>query len=143
MRILQQKPREQHALHLAPGERRNRAVLESREADGGDRLLDRASRAAVDAAEGAGTAPQPHRHHVVDVDGERAIDFGGLREVGDVLRVGITALDAACQRFDHADDALEQRRLARPIRADHGHQRAALDRPVEVVHRRMPVVAKR
>src|SRR5262249_6498031 len=40
-------------------------------------------------------------------------------------------------------DALEQRRLARSVRADDRDQRAGLDRAVEVVHRRMAVIAER
>jgi hypothetical protein len=107
--VLQQQAREQHALHLAARERRNPAILEAGEADGGDRLLDRGARGAVDTAEGTGAPPQPHRHHVVDVDRKGAVDLGRLRQVGDVLRVEIAALDAARQRLEHADDALEQR----------------------------------
>ena len=96
-----------------------------------------------DAAEQAFAAPQPHRHHVVDVDREAAVDLGDLRQVGDVLRRQPAAVDAAGQRLDDADHALEQRRLAGAVRADHRHQRAGLDRAVEMMHGRMPVVAQR
>ena len=142
-RILQQEAREQHALHLAARERRDGAALEAGEADGGDRLLDRCARLAVDAAEQAGAAPQPHRHHVVDVDRERAVDLGGLRQIGDILGAEPVALDAAGERLDRADDALEQRRLAGTVRTDDRHQRAGLDGAVEMMHRRMTIIAER
>jgi hypothetical protein len=83
--ILQQQPREQHALHLPAGERRDRAILEAGEPDGGDRLLDPVPRRAIEAAEQPGPPPQPHRHHVVDIDREGAVDLGGLRQIGDIL----------------------------------------------------------
>src|SRR5262249_55008572 len=91
----------------------------------------------------AGMAPQPHGHHVVDVDRKRAVDLGRLRQVGDVLRAQAATLDAAGERLEHTDDALEQRRLAGPIRADHRDQRSGLDRAIEMVHGRMPLVAER
>ena len=59
--------------------------------------LDRRARLAVDAAEQAGAVPQPHRHHVVDVDRERTVDLGRLRQIGDVLRLEAAALDAASE----------------------------------------------
>src|SRR5205823_12988718 len=42
-----------------------------------------------------------------------------------------------------ADDTVEQRRLAGAGRADHGHQRAGLHVAVQMMHRRMAVVAER
>ena len=91
----------------------------------------------------AGPAPQSHRHHVVEVDRERPVDLGGLRQIGDVLRPHAAELDAAGERLDRADDALEQGRLAGAVRADHRDQRTGIDRAVEMMHGRVPVVAQR
>jgi hypothetical protein len=52
-------------------------------------------------------------------------------------------VDAAGERLEHSDDALEQRRLAGAVRADHGHQRALLHRAVQMMHRRVAVIAER
>src|SRR5262245_65174866 len=114
-RVLQQEAREQHPLHLAAREGGDDASLETGEAHGVDCLLDRDARGAIDAAERSGAPPEPHRHHVVDVDREGAVDLGRLREVSDVLRVRIDALDAASPRVDDADDASGTRRFARPV----------------------------
>src|SRR5262249_50113606 len=119
------------------------AILEAGEPDRGDRLLDRRARLAVDAPEQAGAAPKPHRHHVVDVDRKRAVDLRGLRQVGDVLRRQTATLATACERLEHADDALEQRRLAGTVGTDHRDQRAGLDRAVEMMHGRMALVTER
>ena len=97
----------------------------------------------ADAAEQAFAPPQPHRHHVVDADREAAVDLGDLRQIGDVLRPHAVALDPAGERLDDADHALEQRRLAGAVRADHGGQRAGPHRAVEMMHGRMAVVAER
>ena len=53
------------------------------------------------------------------------------------------ALDPPGERLEHADHALEQRRLAGAVGADHRGQRAALDRAVEMMHRRVAVIAER
>src|SRR3984957_20902859 len=98
--------------------------------------------AAGDAAEGAFAAPQPHRHHVVDVDRKRAVDLGRLRQVGDVAGGKPTALDTAGEWLERADDRLEQRRLAGAVRSDDGGQRALLHHAVKVMHGRVPVVAE-
>ena len=75
--------------------------------------------------------------------GKVAVDLGDLRQVGDVLRPHAVALDAAGQRLDDADDALEQGRLAGAVRSDHGGQRAGSHRAVEMMHGRMAVIAER
>ncbi len=142
-RVLQQQAREQHALHLAARQRADRPLLEAGEADRRERLLDRVAHLAADAAEQAGAAPQPHRHHVVDVDRKAAVDLGDLRQIGDVLRLQPPRVDRAGERLEHPDHALEQRRLAGAVRPDHRHQRAGCDRAVEMMHGRMAVVAER
>src|SRR5262249_32269879 len=133
----------QHALHLSAREARDRALLETGEADGGDRLLDRLALLAADAAEQASAAPQAHGHHVVDVDRKAAVDLGNLRQVGDLARIEPVEIDAAGKRLNGADDAFEQRRLAGAIGTNDRHQRAALYRAIKMMHGRMPVVAER
>ena len=51
--------------------------------------------------------------------------------------------DRSRQRLQNADDAAKQRRLAGAVRADHREQRAGGDLAVEMMHRRMPVIAER
>ncbi len=52
-------------------------------------------------------------------------------------------LDAAVERLQLADDALEQRRFARAVRPDQRQHVALPDHPLDMVHGRMPVVAER
>ena len=82
-RVLDQQAREQHALHLAARQRADGALLEAGQADRGDSVFDDVVILAADAAERALRPPQPHRHHVVDIDRKRAVDVGDLRQIGD------------------------------------------------------------
>ena len=126
--ILQQQTREQHALHLAARQRPMARSSKPVRPTAAIACSIRGALRAADAAEQAATPPQPHRHHVVDIDRERAVDLGGLRQIGDVARAETAALDAARQRLDDADDALEQRRLAGTVRTDDRDQRTGFDR---------------
>ncbi len=142
-RVLKEQPCEQHALHLPSGKRPYGALLEARQTDGLDRMLDLVALLLSDTAEQTGAAPQPHRHHVIDADRKRTVDLRDLREISDLLRQHAVALDRAGQRLDDADHALEQRRLAGAVRADHRGERARRDLAAQVMHRRMAVVAER
>src|SRR5207344_2718700 len=117
--------------------RADRARLEAGEADGGDGTFDAALILAPDPAEQPFAAPQAHRHHVVDADREGAVDLSDLWQVGDVLRTHAISLNAAGERLDDADHALEQRRFAGPVRTNHRGQRAGPHRTVEMMHRRV------
>jgi hypothetical protein len=130
-------------LHLPARQRADGAILEAGEADGGDSFVHPVTPALVDAAEQAGVVPQAHRHHVEDVDRKTAVDLGRLRQIGDIAGGELAALDAPGERLDHADDALEQGRLAGAVRADHRHQRTGVHGAIEMMHRRVAVVAKR
>ena len=88
-------------------------------------------------------APQAHGDHVVDIDRKPAVDVGGLRQVGDVAALEPTQLDAAGERRQLSDDALEQRRLAGAVRTDDRDQGAVRDRAVQMMHGRMPIIAER
>ena len=52
-------------------------------------------------------------------------------------------MDLPVKRFDNPAHAFQQGRFAAAIGTKHGEQAALLDHAVEVMHRRMPVVAKR
>jgi hypothetical protein len=67
-------------------------------------------------AEHAGVPPQSHGDEIIHIDREGAVDLGGLRQVGDVLRRNSVALDAAGERLEQADDAFEEGRFARAVR---------------------------
>ena len=66
-----------------------------------------------------------------------------LRQIGDVLDVEPAEMDRSREGFQDAGEAAKQRRLAGTVRADHRHQRAGGDLAIEVMHRRMPVIAER
>ena len=66
-RILQQQPREQHALHLPARQRADGAPLEAGETDRGDRSLGSCARSVLPMPpKQSGLAPQSHRDEVVD-----------------------------------------------------------------------------
>ena len=142
-RILQQYPRKQHALHLPAGQRADAAVFESVEADGGERMRDLVPRSLADAAEKADRAPQAGADEIEHRDRKAAIDIGGLRQIGDILDVEPAEMDRSRQRLENAGESAKQRRLAGAVRPDHRQQRAGGDLAVEVMHRRMPVIAER
>ena len=142
-RVLQQQPREQHALELAARQRADRTLGEIDQPDRGQRAGDLVVAARIEAAPGADLAPQPHRHAVEHRDREAAVDLDLLRQIGDVRFVEAVAVEAAAERLELADDALEQGRLAGAVRADDGEQRAALDLAGDVMHGGMPVIAER
>jgi hypothetical protein len=95
------------------------------------------------AAEKAGRAPQPGADEIEHRDRKTAVDIGGLRQIGDIPDVESTALDEARQRPQDADDAAKQRRLAGAVRTDDRDQRAGRDLAVQMMHRRMAVIAQR
>ena len=55
-----------------------------------------------DAAERALRAHQSHRHHVVEVDREAAVDLGELRQIGDLPDIESIVIDRAGERFDRS-----------------------------------------
>src|ERR1700731_2456414 len=66
-----------------------------------------------------------------------------LRQMGNVPGFRAGQGDRARKRRKRSRDALEQSRFAGTVRAANREQRAALDLAIEVMHRRMAVVAKR
>ena len=77
------------------------------------------------------------------MDWEAFVDVGRLRQIGNVAAGEAGQGDRARERRKGSGDALEQGRFAGAVRAANGQQRAALDLAVEMVHGRMPVIAKR
>ena len=142
-RVLQQHAREQHALHLAAGQRADRAVLKPVEADGGERLGDLVPLRLAHAAEKSGGAPQAGADQIEHRNRKAAVDIDALRQIGDVADIEAAEIDRARQRLQNAGEPAKQRRLAGAVRPDHRHQRTGSDLAVEVMHRRMPVVAER
>src|SRR6266568_4143633 len=92
-RILGNQPGEQHALHLPAGKRTDGAALKARQSDCCDCRFDDVIILAGNAAEHAAAAPQSHRHHVVNIDWKRMVDFGYLRQIGDAAAIDAVALD--------------------------------------------------
>src|SRR4029450_12557122 len=101
----EQHPCEQHALHLSARERADRPVLETVEADGGDRAENLCACHLADAAEQAGVAPQAGADEIEHRDRKTAVDLRALRQIGDVAAVEAAEMDAAVERPEDTDDA--------------------------------------
>ena len=134
---------EQHALHLPAGKRADRAPLEPGQPDRCNGRFDGMMILSRDAAQHPAAAPQSHCHHVVNADRKRTVDIGHLRQVGDAAAIDFITLDRARERLERAGDCLEQGRLAGAVGADHREQRAVIHDSVEMMHRRMAVIAQR
>ena len=139
--VLDQHPREQRPLQLAARQRIDRARLETFQPYRHQRLLHRLPVLGGVAAEQPAPRPQPHRDEVDDASGKAAVEFRLLRQIGDLSAGHLQAF--AGHWLEHADDALHQGRLARAVGADHRGQRAGLHPPVEVMNRRVIIVAER
>ena len=95
------------------------------------------------AAEKSGDAPEPGADEIEHRDRKAAVDIGGLRQIGDIPDIEIAGQIDARQRLEDADQPSKQRRFAGAVGADDRQQRARRDLAVEMMHRRMPVVAQR
>jgi hypothetical protein len=141
-RILKHHPGKQRALQLTSRERPDRTGLETAQADAVDRLGDALAQSAVEAGKGTDLAPQTHGHEVMDDDRKAVVKRRLLRQVGDLPPLDPVQLDAPLQRTQFAGNPLEQRRLAGAVGADDRQQAAGSHFAVQVVHRRMSVVAQ-
>ena len=105
-------------------------------ADGLDRPLD----ALVLGCREAGRAPpmtvETEAHEIAAAQGELAVEDALLRDVADPRAHlgGQPAVDRdrAGARLEQAEEDADERRLARPVRAEHGEQLAALEREAQV-----------
>ena len=144
-RILQQQPREQHALHLAARQRR-RSARSSKPVSPTAAIACSivVARLAVDAAEQAGAAPQPHRHHVVDVDREAC---GRSRRPAADRRCPARCSPPRSMRpasgLITPTMPLNSVDLPAPFGPTTAISAPVVDRAVEMMHRRMAVVAER
>ena len=81
-----------------------RAILETVEADGGERVRNLVARGLAHAAEETGRAPQPGADEIEHRDRKAAVDIGGLRQIGDIPGVEAAGHDRARQRLEDADE---------------------------------------
>ena len=126
-RVLQQHACEERALQLAAGERVDAARLKARQADRCERHVDRLAVGARDAPEHAAAAPEPERNeidHAWPGTSGRSPRSAADRRCRPPAQAGSD--DAPAERLQDSDDALEQRRFSRPVRADDGGQRSHL-----------------
>jgi len=142
-RVLQHQSRKQNALHLSARKRADAPPLEARKADGRDRGVHPGAVGTPDAAENTAPMPQAHRDEIVQIDGERAVHLGGLRQISEIAVLDALERYTARKRLDETRDPLEQRRLAGAVRADDGDQFPLPDGAIEVMDGRMPVVTER
>src|SRR4029077_9964533 len=105
--------------------------------------LDPFARLLADAAENSGLPPKPGADEIENRNRKAAVDLRRLRQIGDIPEIEIARHDPPRERLEDADDAAKQGRLARTIGTDDGEQRAGRNLAIEVMHRRMAVVAER
>jgi hypothetical protein len=98
-RILQQQPREEHALELPARQRTDRAIAKILEADCGERLGDMRLARAIESAPGADLAPQSHRHAVEHGDGKAAVYLDLLGKIGHVAFLETVEIETAAKRL--------------------------------------------
>ena len=131
--------RDEGALLLPAGERPQRPPSDAREADAGDRLVDRVEIAAAQGSEqAAGREPSgrddlAHRGRRVDAEAR------ALREVADPLAARVVLRGLAVEQREAARRPLQaehephERRLAAPVRPGHGDELAGGDAEVDVL----------
>ena len=135
LRVLDERPRQEHAL-LLPARELGDLASERVHLDAPERVE---GRRAVDAARTPQPAEVPvaaHQHDVEHVGREVPVDGAALRHVPDAaaVRVVRAAEDERPPRggLDEAEDRADERRLARAVRADDRGQRALRDLDVDV-----------
>ncbi len=136
--VLQQQPREQHALELADRQRVDRSALEARESDRINGMLRVVQVGRLGRPEAAEARPAAEQDGVEHRDREGAVDLGLLRQVGDALG---RALDATFDPRREAEQGLEQCALAGAVRADDRRHLGGRNLGRHVMDRRVAVVA--
>src|SRR5262249_3397436 len=120
-------------------EHRERPALEPGEADAGEQIGNRASRAAADAETDRAALPR-QRQEVLDGDRQRRIDRKRLRDVADGAAAAPVEGDAAVERR-LAENSEQQGALAGAVRPDDDMQRAAFDVYRDAVEQRLAMAA--
>src|SRR5439155_12682341 len=120
----------------------DRAVLKTGETDRRQRLSNPVALRLAHAAEKAGRAPEASTDEIEHRDRKAAVDIDRLRQIGDVPEFEAAERNRSRQRFEDAGDAAEQCRLAGAVRTDHGEQAACGNLAIEMMHRRVAVIAE-
>ena len=134
VRVLHDQPGKQDALELAGRERLDRPALEPLETDGGERPARRLAHRVVRGSGPTDPPPVPEQHGIENRDREPPLDLGVLRQIGDPTTAEIGPFDDPLCRSHLADDSLQERALSRSVGADDGGQRAARQRPGQVMN---------
>ena len=142
-RILQYHPGKARPLQLAAGELADRPVFQSTQAHRRDRIFNALFGRSIEATEGTELGPQSQGDKIVNDDGETGIEGRLLGEVGDVFALQADQLDSPLHWPEFTDDAFEQRRFPGAIGSDKGQQAPGGYFALEMMHGRMPLVAKR
>src|SRR4051794_14003525 len=91
--VLQDQARKQHPLELTGRQAADGTSLETLQADCTERALGLRALLARDAPKPADPVPVAEQHRLENRDRERAVDLGGLRQVGDLRRRDALKLD--------------------------------------------------
>ena len=114
-----------------------------RKSHGGKGGADASAVVVADPAEHSPPAPQTQSRQGFQCDGKPGRKAAVLRQVSDVTGSKSASLNAAGKGPQRAGQALEQGRLARPVRADNGAHLARCKGAGKVVHGRAPLLAQR
>ena len=142
LRVLKQEPCEERALKLPARQRADGSALEPGESDRRNGLVDPRTMRGTQSEEAADLAPQPHRYQIDDRDRERPVNVRLLRQVGDIAPRAGSEADVPGKWTQDTRHPFQQRRLARAVGPHDGGQAAVGDLAVELMHRRMPVIAQ-
>jgi hypothetical protein len=147
LRFAGQRPGDQHALPLPPGQRGEGPTCQRlhphfRQCIPGHRPIRRAIRPPC------GPVPQPsHQHHIKHIDRECLIDPRVLRHVSHPppSPSGVLPQDAnrSAPRAQQTQQQAQQGRLASAVRPDHASQVAGLHGQIDVFEHRRATVAER
>src|SRR5450759_2681707 len=125
VRLLGERPGEEHALLLAAGQLADGAPRELGDAELVQTARHHLAVGSLRAAQPAQAAVAPHHHHAVHGDREAPVDLLALGHVGDGIRLaaGRAAVQehAPAAQGQQADQGLEERRLAGSVRPHDGH----------------------
>src|SRR5665647_2806705 len=146
VRLLGERPGEEHALLLAAGQLADGALRELGDAELVQTARHHLAVGSLRAAQPAQAAVAPHHHHAVHGDREAPVDLLALGHVGDGIRLaaGRAAVQehAPAAQGQQADQGLEERRLAGSVgphdrhlgAVRHGHGHGVEGRPAVVAH---------
>ena len=97
--ILQKETSKERTLHLPARKRTHGSFLESRQPNGRDSFIDALALGPSQPAKRPQFSPEPHGHDIDHRYRKSAVDFGLLRQVGDVFTIKPTDVYAAFKRL--------------------------------------------